>query len=218
MRAQVRATLAVRADRHPPQVPLTTIAPPDGEPSVRASLVFDNVRTIEALGRETFEQIRAAVPAEVHAAMADATRVAWLPVEIDVAWTEATERVVGRDAMCACMRDGLLRAADGPLLSPVRRSVQAVFGITPAAYLRRAPLVYSIIYRNAGAAEIELGDEGDALIRLVGLPDVIWQSAPYVAGIAGALEAALMLGGASDGRVEMRVIEAEREVHFLCRW
>lgn len=197
---------------------MTSIAPPEAEPSVRASLVFDNVRTIEGLGPATFERIRAAVAPEVHAALANATRVAWLPVEIDVAWTEATDRVVGREAMCACMRDGLLRAADGPLLSPVRKSVQAVFGITPAAYLRRAPLVYSIIYRHAGAAEIEPRGEREAVLKLVELPDVIWRSAAYVAGFSGALEAALSLGGASGGSVEQHTSTEEREVRFHCRW
>jgi hypothetical protein len=192
-------------------------SPETTAPCIRASFVFDNVRSIEMLGPETFQRIRSLVPPATLELMDLSSRVAWLPVDVDIDWTEATDRVVGRERMRACMRDGILRATEGPLLSPVRRSVQAVLGITPTAYLRRAPTAFRAMYRDAGAVEVDAG-EREVVLRYVDIPEVIARSEPYVDGIAGAIEAVMVLGGEPGGTVETRFRLASRSAEFVCRW
>lgn len=189
-----------------------------GAPCIRASFAFDNVRAIEiGMGPELFQQIRALVPASTVEIMAASSRVAWLPIEVDIDWTLAADRVVGRARMKACMRDGILRATEGPLLSPLRKSVQAVFGITPVAYLRRGPTAFRAMYRDAGTIEVDVA-EREVILHYLDIPEVIAGSEPYVDGFAGAIEAVMVLGGQPQGTVETRFRPTARAADFVCRW
>lgn len=185
---------------------------------VRASFVRDNWRTIDSLGPGEAARVKRRISDATRELVEGASRVAWLPVATDVDVTEAIDETVGRERMRRCMKDGLLAAVEGPLLSPFRRSVQAIFGITPSAYLRRAPRAFDAIYRDAGRFEISDRAETELVVWYRQIPPEIGASEAYVVGMAGALEAAMVLAGRPRGMVDATFTKGAREAAFVCRW
>ncbi|AKF05104.1 hypothetical protein DB32_002253 [Sandaracinus amylolyticus] len=186
-------------------------------PTIRAAFLHSNLEALAALGPETAARVRVRIAADVLRDTEEASRTAWLPVEHDVVLTEAIEVELGRAAMRAWARDGLLRATEAPLLAPIARSARAIFGITPHAFLRRAPQAWSILYRDCGQMEYAETSPRSARVALVGAPDAITRSMAYVEGLAAGLEAAMKLGGA-DGQVEVAVDAVARTARYSCAW
>ncbi|UJR82275.1 hypothetical protein [Sandaracinus amylolyticus] len=190
---------------------------PPALPTIRAAFLHSNLEALGALGPAVAERVRARIPSEVLRDADEAARTAWLPVEHDVVLTEAIEQELGRAAMRAWARDGVLRATEAPLLAPIARSARAIFGITPHAFLRRAPQAWSVLYRDCGQMEYAETSSRSARVGLVGAPTAITRSVAYVEGLAAGLEAAMKLGGA-DGAVEIAVDAAARTARYSCAW
>src|SRR5687768_11064744 len=117
-------------------------------PEMRASHLKSNVESLAALGAARESEIRAAV-ASVVRAVEDASRVAWLPLALDVRLTEAVAHACGLEGMKRWSSDAIVRSADGPLLGPVIRGLHAI-GLAPATTLKRAPYAWGLVYRGCG--------------------------------------------------------------------
>lgn len=184
-------------------------------PSIRASFFHSNLKALAALGPEAARRVLARMPPEVLQEVEGAARIAWVPLEHDLAITDAIEAELGRDALRRWARDGVLRAGDTPLLSPLIRSARAIFGMTPHAFLRRAPLAWTLLFRECGRLEYGARGERSARIELYDAPAVLLASQAYLEGMSAGLEAAIDLAREA-GRV--RVEQNERETAFSADW
>ena len=186
-------------------------------PTIRAAFFHSNLEALAALGEDESRRVLARLPPQLLQEVEEAARVAWLPIEHDVALTEAIAAELGRDALRAWSRDGFLRSADSPILAPMIRSVRAIFGITPHSILRRVPYAWPLLFRDCGTMEYaEAGDRAASLV-LRGAPAVITRSAAYLDGMSGGLEAAVILGG-QRGRAQVVGEDGARTVRFSFSW
>lgn len=186
-------------------------------PAVRASFFHANLAALAALGEENERRVRARIPAALLREIEDAVRVAWLPVEHDVMLTEAIEAELGRATMRRWARDGVIRATEGPLLSPILRSARAIFGLTPASLLRRTPQVWSLLYRDCGRLAYEATGERGAIVELVDGPPVLVRSAAYLDGLGAGIEAAIVLAG-HEGAARLAIDPNARTARYTCAW
>ena len=187
------------------------------EPAIRASFFHANLAALSALGADAERRVRARIPAELLREIEEAARVAWLPVEHDVLLTDAIDAELGRAALRRWARDGVLRATEGPLLSPIVRSARAIFGITPASMLRRAPQAWRMLYRDCGRLVYEAVGERGARVELLDSPAVLLRSTPYLDGLGAGLEAAMVLTG-HQGEARLAVDTAAGRARYACTW
>ena len=147
----------------------------------------------------------------------DASRVAWLPLEIDVELTAAVERVVGRDRMRRWARDAIVRSTEGPLLRPIVAGLQAM-GLTPHNALRRAPYGWTLIYRHCGVLHYQRdGDHGVVLVH-EDVPALMFDSPGYPHGIGGTFDGVMELAGGQDVESLVEPETAARRYRYRCRW
>ncbi len=188
----------------------------DAKPMVRAAMIQTNLDELAALGDEPKALVEVRLDPRMLAETRDSSRLAWLPIGYDVHLSETIEMVLGRAAMRAWSKQGMLRIAKSPTLEPILRSVNAVFGLTPRGYLRRAPLIWSVIYKDVGRPEsIVAEDESHAEVHVHDVPAEVLRSRAYVVGLEGGIESAMTLASV-DGRVRVDVLGTK--LVFDCRW
>lgn len=185
-------------------------------PEMRASHIDSNLRALAALGPERERIIREQVP-EVVRAVEDASRVAWLPLEMDIRLTDAVERACGRERMKRWARDAIERSAEGWLLRPVLVGLTAL-GLSPEVALKRVPAGWSLVYRDCGVLHYEHADEHGITIVHSDVPESMLACLTYLEGIAGAFEGVAELGGAKQVRSSVEIERGQRRVFYRCDW
>lgn len=191
------------------------IARVHGTPSIRAGFLQSNLAAIEALGTTVAERVRVRIGTDRVARIEEASRIAWLPLELDIAVAEAVEAEVGRPGLRSWLRAGVERSAATPLLSPFLSSARAIFGLTPHGFLRRTPQMWSVMYRDCGVAGYEELAGREALVMLADAPRELLASPAELAQLGVGLEAAIGLVSQA-GSVEVEV--QDRRALFRCRW
>lgn len=181
---------------------------------MRASHIDSNLRSLAALGAERERAIREQVP-EVVRAVEAASRVAWLPLELDIQLTDAVERACGLERMKRWARDALGRSSEGWLLRPVVVGLSAL-GLTPEGALKRVPSGWPLIYRDCGQLHYQHADEHGITLVHSEVPAAMIENSTYLEGIAGAFEAIAEIGG---GRQVRSSVELDRGVvYYRCDW
>jgi hypothetical protein len=162
-----------------------------GDPSMRASYIKDNVAALALLG-DAAARIEARVP-DVIATVAAASKLEWMPLQLDIALTAAVFAESGRDGVRAWSRRALLQSLQGPLLKPILDGAVTLFGLSPPALLKRSPLIWKQIYRDCGLLHIEEPERHVVNVVIAGVPTLISDDVGYLEGTAGAFEAVLEL-------------------------
>jgi hypothetical protein len=187
------------------------------QPSIRASLLQANLAALDMLGTAAAARIRKRLGPQVIEAIEKAEGDGWLPVEHDVALTEAIEAELGRLATRAWARNAMLRTAEQPLLSPILRSARTVFGLTPHGILRVTPQLWNALYRDCGHLTYEREEARRARVELFDAAPAIARSTQYLEGVAGVLEGTLELAG-EKGHVAVAIDAIACTASFACRW
>jgi hypothetical protein len=185
-------------------------------PEMRGSHLKANVESLAHLGPEPERAIRDAVHGVVRA-VEESSRVAWLPLALDVELTEAVDRACGRARMKHWCRDAIARSTEGPLLRPLILGLQAL-GFAPHNTLKRAPYGWTLIYRGCGELRYERVSERECALVQDDVAPAMLASEPYLDGIAGAFEAAIAIAGGRDPEVTAEHDLAQRRVLYRCRW
>ena len=172
------------------------------------------MQTLSKLGRAVEEEIRERC-ASVIDQIESAVTVSWMPVELDVALSEAVDDVAGRDAYWSWGQQAILESARGPLLGPLLSGLQRL-GLGPTHAIRRLRGGWGLIYRDCG--EISVHADSGARRGRVSVTEIptVFQNDPYLVGIAAAFDGVIMAVGGRDTRVEF-----ERQgphVTFDLRW
>lgn len=185
-------------------------------PEMRASHLKSNVESLSELGAESDRAIRHAV-ADVVRTIEEASRVAWLPLELDVRLTEAVAAACGLESTKRWSSGAIVRSADGPLLRPLIHGLQAM-GLTPATALKRAPYAWGLIYRGCGELRFEPEGEREIVLTQDDAPDAMLASRTYCEGIAGAFDGAVQIAGGRQPRSVVEIDPTLRCVRYRCRW
>ncbi|MDQ3033619.1 MAG: hypothetical protein M3Y87_14465 [Myxococcota bacterium] len=181
-------------------------------PQMRASHLKSNLESLADLGVEHEQAVRSAV-ADVVRQIEESSRVAWLPLELDLELTDAVDRHVGRERMKRWGREAIARSAQGPLLRPLMLGLQAM-GLTPHTALKRAPYAWTLIYRGCGDLEYQHAGEREIVLVHDRVPTAMLRSTSYLHGIAGAFDGAIEIGGGLDIESEVEHdVQAKRAIY-----
>lgn len=179
------------------------------EHSLRALEIVSGGEHERALGRmrpESLDQIRGA------------GRFDWIPIELDVEFSQAIADEFGPVIAAERPRLSMRRSLDTPLLRPFIEGVDRLFGLDPSNVFRQVPRGWFAIYRNAGRMRYEVGAGSQRTLIYEDVPTVIVDSRVYLDAIAAGLHSLLDLCKV-EGSVEVVNIDAARaRVEILVIW
>jgi hypothetical protein len=188
-------------------------------PCIRAGFLQSNYAALDGLGQGTVESVRDRLGiARVHA-ITDASRIAWLPVELDVALAEAVEAERGLAGLRWWLREGVERSENLPLLAPFLSGARAILGLgTAHGVLRRTPQMWSVMYRDCGIASYERASDHEARVSLRELPAAVVSSAAWREQVGGGLEVAVSRMSGVRATVAAELDGRAGRATFHCRF
>jgi len=146
------------------------------------------------------------------------SRLAWLPIEIDVELTHAIYAELGAGRAHELFRRNLSVALDSPILRSLAQGALRLFGASPERLFGWAPKAYGQIYRDAGTMRFEAMPPCAARLELSELPAAVASSQPYLDGVAGSIAAGFdLVGCKGEVRIE-RFDPAHCRACFRLEW
>jgi hypothetical protein len=172
-------------------------------------------RILAGFVQGTLSGVPAAARAGVRARLAPATlatleassRLAWLPIEVDVELTHAIYAELGAGRARELFRSSLAQALETPILRSLVQGALKLFGATPERLFGWAPKAYAQLYRDAGEMRFERDEPGSARLELFGLPPAVVGSRDYLDGMGGAFAAGFDVMGVK-GEVTLERLDA----------
>lgn len=184
---------------------------------MRASVIQGNLVDLERLGPLVVQQVRDQLDPGVVLSIERASRIAWLPLQHDLALSAAVEQVVGRGEHVEWARTSMLRSLRTPLLEPLWRAAFRVFGMSPGALFRAVPSGWGPVYRNVGSVE-HISRRSAATLVVSDLPDVLLADLSYLEGMCGTFTALLKIANV-PGTVELSDIRPRQQtIEYAARW
>ena len=185
------------------------------EPRILAGFVQG---TLASLDSASALRVRARLAPDTLARLERSSRLAWLPVEIDVELTHAIYSELGTGRAHELFRHNLSAALQSPILRSLAQGALRLFGASPERLFGWAPKVYAQIYRDAGSMRFEAEEPGSARLELEQLPPTIAGSQSYLDGIAGSIAAGFdLMGLKGEVRIE-RLDPSRRRASFRLEW
>lgn len=150
---------------------------------MRARQMRANLRSLALLGAEAHAEVLRRIDPSIVRHSESAGRLAWLPLEYDVALSAAVLDVVGYEASIRWAHDGLMAAVDGPLMQNLIRPAARLFASDPATVARILPRVMAATLRNCGTYRVEVANA--SLVYVVGqaVPDIMRELPLYLQGL-----------------------------------
>jgi hypothetical protein len=145
--------------------------------------------SIERLPAEESSRVRALVPGALTAAVADATSIDWLPLDMNLAVTRAIHGGLGDARFYGFFRDQLVEAFSGPLLSVVLDAALRVFRADAASFAAWVGRGWPLIFRECGAWKVECAGEGMARLRIEALPAACAEDEIWLRSVAHSIDA-----------------------------
>lgn len=182
---------------------------------MRAAYLQENVRALEVLGPENAQRVRAAAAAAIEPILA-ASRMAWLPMELDLAVLEAVLAVAGEDGVRRHAAGALLTATRTPLLRPILEGAVRLFGLKPEGIFKWSSQAWSAALKDCGSVTWERLGDGRGRIVYADAPPALAHSRLWLVATQGAFEGGLQLANA-EGRVELTILPTGGG-HFEIYW
>lgn len=182
---------------------------------MRAAQLKDDLLALVALGNQRASLILAEVPPGELRRIVRASTFDWLPIGVNLELCRTVHGAAGDAGIRAWGRAAIRRSLESSLFRPVVETATRAFGLTPAALLRIAPLVWRSTFRDAGRLTVTLTSPHTATVQLVGLPGSM-RERPFLLSIAGALEAVYDVAGGS-GTIQF-VEPLDTEARFVATW
>lgn len=192
----------------------TTLSPND--PAVRGSHLKEDLEALAELGPELEERIRSRISPLTLRTIEDATRVDWLPVELNAELAEAVFDE-GGDAKTRAWARASFRLSLGAFFKPLLETVMRLFDPTPHRIYTFVPRAWPAVYRCAGAASVAEHGPLESRITLTDLPPALMRNA-FLRAVGGTFESALELAHV-EGRVTLLPWTAEsRTATWSATW
>jgi hypothetical protein len=183
-------------------------------PEMRAAQLKEDLPALLELGEGTAAAIRARLDPEVLRRIESATRVDWLPLEVDLALVRAVGAEVGDDGLRRWGRAAARRNTNA-LFRPLVETAVRLFGFTPAGVFKFLPQAWKAAFRGCGELRVDPVAPGELRIVLASPPDAARDPA-FLVSIAGAFETVYDTCD-TPGRVQVERVEPG-EVAFLATW
>jgi hypothetical protein len=172
----------------------------------RAGYLKDGLQALLVLGPPAARRIRTVLSREALDAVAEATRLDWLPAEYTSDLTDAVAGEVGPPGTREWARAMFVRTSETQLVKPFIQAAAQLFGMTPAGLLRYAPQIWESLHRHCGTLSAEERSRQEQTVSVVDLAEPL-RRLSFLDALAGALEAVANL---SD-----RPSEVTLEAHSL---
>jgi len=186
-------------------------------PRILASFVKSVLDGADRSDRRLGERVRARLDDGARDALAAAGPVSFVPVELDVAVTEALFAEAGEERAREILRENLLLTFDAPILSSFVSGALRLLGRDPGRLFGWSAKVWGQLYRDCGAVRfVRAGDEAGRL-EFDELPACVVASPPYLSGMEAAFDAAFALMDV-DGAVRLAGIEPGGRAVFELTW
>ncbi len=187
-------------------------------PRILAGFVQGTLAAVSAQSPELAERVRARLEPATREALGRASRIAWVPIELDVDVTHAIYAELGPQRARELFRTNLSGALDAPVLRSLAHGALRLFGASPARLFGWAPKVYSQLYRDAGEMRFALDEPGSARLELSGLPPAVAKSRSYLDGVAASIGAGFdFMGVKGEVRIERHDVAGQRAA-FRLEW
>jgi hypothetical protein len=182
-------------------------------PRILASQVKANVKALQRLGDADASAIRSEA-ADAIAVIDASLRTEWLPIEVDVTLTHAVAKVAGPERLLQWSQDAIAESASGPFMGPIIDALRRTL-LTPHTALKRAPYVWSLVYRHSGALTYARVGDREARLVLTGAPPPM-DDPVYLLGIQGSFHGAVEMGGGAT--IPCPVERSGHALVFPLRW
>ncbi len=187
-----------------------------GVAEIRASQMKANLVSLSGLGPEVERDVRAALASSIVSCVEEATRVAWMPIELDIELTETVARCAGTQALCDWSKDSMKKSLESPFLKPVLDAAVAIFGLRPAGLLKFFPRGWGQVYRNCGELSFSTDNRSWVELHHIGAPAEVARSTTYQRGVAASFSATFDICRV-DGAFDVSLPEPDRVV-YRARW
>jgi hypothetical protein len=184
---------------------------------VRASLLKQMLAGIDSLGMDVSTRARALIPGHIIRQLDEASRIDWVPMELNVPLVEAVEKVLGTERAQAHWRRDSTRILESPLMGPVTHGVMSLLKLSPETLFGFAPKSFSLIYRGP---DIVVTGDGPARLRLRyrGLPEEVAASSSWRTSCAASLEAVFLLARVKGEIVVSSFDPPRGEIELVATW
>jgi hypothetical protein len=170
------------------------------------SFVQGTLEAIENYDGALGARVREALAPETREAIDRASRVALVPVELDLEVTERLYDLAGDERARAILRANLTATLQSPLLRSFMQMALRLRGNDPGRLFDWSSKVWNQIYRDCGDMEyIRLG-ESEGRIELHDLPEVLTAHPRYLDGVAATLNAVFSIANV-HGHGELMAVD-----------
>ncbi len=174
--------------------------------------------TLSGLEPALAESVRGRLASGTLATLERSSRLAWLPIEIDVEVTHAIYAELGAGRAHELFRRNLSAALDTPILRSLAHGALRLFGASPTRLFGWAPKVYAQLFRDAGEMRFESDGPGSARLELSRLPAAVAESRVYLDGVAGSIAAGFDFMGMKGEVTIERLDPAGLRACFRLAW
>ena len=159
---------------------------PDDEPRMRAAHLVENLDSLDVLGARKRDLVLGEFGRERIDRVRGASRLKWLPFELDVEMTGLVHEVAGRDGLRTWAQVAIRKTLSTPLLSGfVKAALRLV--ASPTSFVRMLPRAVGQVYRGLGTFAAETSGRGEPALRLDGAAPLTLSSDSWQLGFADAV-------------------------------
>jgi hypothetical protein len=159
-------------------------------PEIKASHTRTSLDVLGELFPSSAPRVMTRLSPLVKEALAQAMRLDYLPVMVNLEVVEAINAELGVRGARQVARESLRRTLSGPLLGGLVSTATVLFGNTPPGLLRWLGRGYGWVCRDCGDFKLIRAESGRVEVRLEELPEEL-NIPSYLEAMAGALEAFL---------------------------
>jgi hypothetical protein len=173
---------------------------------------------VAKLGPDDSAKVLALVPPELPQAVADATSVDWLPMEMNLAVTRAVRDALGEAPFYRFFRDALRDAFSGPLLRIIVEAATRVFRVDAAAFAGWVGRGWGLVFRDCGSWVVERAGDREASLRIENLPRMCLEDDVWLRSVAHSLDAFWVVTRASGECTFVRKDPGEAMATYRLAW
>lgn len=159
-----------------------------------------------------------AADAALFAQIEEVPRSAWLPVDLNVRWVEATAHVFGWPQALDFLAARVSDQFESPLFRSFVQGGIRVLGLDPGALVRLIPRGLTLVFRDCGEWTAARTSASSSELRVKGLPAALAREGRWIESIGGSALAMLRLSR-TPGRVWLAEHHAGRgEAVIAATW
>jgi hypothetical protein len=196
-------------------------------PEVRVAMVKDFMALLRGGRVPRGDEIVARADAELLGALADASRLSWMPAAPVVRLADEARTLLGPVRWRAIHRETADELAERPLFRAFMQGARAVFGATPGTFCRIFPRVLEQAHRNYGPIVAHAVDESESVIRFedcapeglsLGLLEVFAGTVEGLIAPSARTASASRPGSTASVHADVEYVVGARRAAIVVRW